>query len=34
MGHAGRMRVAVHGYNTMDDVETFLRELADALKDV
>lgn len=34
MGHAGRMRVAIHGYNTAGDVETFLRELATALKSV
>lgn len=27
MYHAGRIRVALHGYNTLDDVETFLREL-------
>ena len=27
MYHAGRIRVALHGYNTMDDVETFLKEL-------
>lgn len=31
MYHAGRIRVALHGYNTMDDVETFLRELRAAL---
>jgi selenocysteine lyase/cysteine desulfurase len=31
MHHAGRLRVALHGYNTMNDVEVFLRELADAL---
>lgn len=31
MHHAGRLRVAIHGYTTADDVETFLRELATAL---
>lgn len=31
MSHAGRLRVALHGYNTMDDVERFLRELQAAL---
>ncbi|MFK7777086.1 MAG: aminotransferase class V-fold PLP-dependent enzyme [Gimesia sp.] len=31
MYHAGRIRVALHGYNTMTDVETFLRELTQAL---
>lgn len=31
MHHAGRLRVAIHGYTTDDDVETFLRELATAL---
>lgn len=31
MHHAGRIRVAWHGYNTSDDVNTFLRELGDAL---
>lgn len=31
MYHAGRIRVSLHGYNTMDDVETFLRELQAAL---
>lgn len=34
MGHAGRLRVALHGYNTAADVDTFLRELGDALKAV
>jgi selenocysteine lyase/cysteine desulfurase len=32
MHHAGRLRVALHGYNTMNDVTTFLRELADAIQ--
>jgi cysteine desulfurase / selenocysteine lyase len=27
MSHAGRLRVALHGYNTREDVTTFLREL-------
>jgi selenocysteine lyase/cysteine desulfurase len=31
MHHAGRLRVAIHGYNTMADVTTFLRELSDAI---
>jgi cysteine desulfurase / selenocysteine lyase len=31
MSHAGRLRVAIHGYNTPDDVEKFLRELKAAL---
>ncbi len=31
MHHAGRLRVALHGYNTMRDVETFLQALANAL---
>ncbi len=31
MYHAGRIRVALHGYNTLDDVETFLRELKHSL---
>ncbi len=31
MHHAGRLRVALHGYNTPGDVETFLQALADAL---
>jgi cysteine desulfurase / selenocysteine lyase len=32
MSHAGRLRVAIHGYNTADDVEKLVRELKDALK--
>jgi len=32
MSHAGRLRVALHGYNTMDDVERFLSELCEALR--
>jgi selenocysteine lyase/cysteine desulfurase len=31
MSHAGRLRVAIHGYNTADDVEHFLIELKTAL---
>lgn len=31
MSHAGRLRIAVHGYNTAADVETLLRELRAAV---
>ncbi len=31
MSHAGRLRVAIHGYNTEKDVETFLTVLKEAL---
>lgn len=31
MHHAGRLRVAIHGYNTMADVERFLEALKEAL---
>jgi selenocysteine lyase/cysteine desulfurase len=31
MSHAGRLRVAIHGYNTTEDVEKFLKELKAAL---
>jgi selenocysteine lyase/cysteine desulfurase len=31
MSHAGRLRVAVHGYNTAADVERFVKELRGAL---
>lgn len=34
MSHAGRLRVAIHGYNTHADIDTFLRELTTALKSV
>jgi selenocysteine lyase/cysteine desulfurase len=34
MSHAGRLRVAIHGYNTAGDVERFVRALADALRQV
>ena len=32
MHHAGRIRIAVHGYNTEDDIRRFLRVLARLLK--
>ncbi|MBS0265014.1 MAG: aminotransferase class V-fold PLP-dependent enzyme [Planctomycetes bacterium] len=31
MAHAGRLRIAIHGYNTVEDIETLLRELRAAL---
>ncbi len=31
MSHAGRLRIAIHGYNTQHDVETLLRELRAAI---
>ncbi|MFO0821770.1 MAG: aminotransferase class V-fold PLP-dependent enzyme [Gemmataceae bacterium] len=31
MSHAGRIRIAIHGYNTADDIERLLRELKAAL---
>lgn len=34
MSHAGRLRVAIHGYNTAKDVEYFLRELRTAMQQV
>ena len=34
MSHAGRLRVAIHGYNTADDIELFLTELKSALRAV
>ncbi|MEZ4731452.1 MAG: aminotransferase class V-fold PLP-dependent enzyme [Caldilineaceae bacterium] len=34
MAQAGRMRIAIHGYNTMADVETLLRTLTRALNAV
>ena len=34
MSHAGRLRIAIHGYNTMDDVQRFLRVLEEALGEV
>jgi cysteine desulfurase/selenocysteine lyase len=32
MSHAGRLRVAIHGYNTMADIEYFLQALEEALR--
>jgi len=32
MASAGRLRVAIHGYNTADEVEVLLRELKAGLK--
>ena len=34
MSHAGRLRIAIHGYNTTADIETFLSELREALTSV
>lgn len=34
MSHAGRLRIALHGYNTMSDVERLLAELRVALKQI
>lgn len=34
MHHAGRIRVAIHGYNTQADIVSFLRELNHALRNV
>lgn len=34
MSHAGRLRVAIHGYNTAEDIERFLQTLAGAVKAV
>ena len=31
MSHAGRVRIAIHGYNTAEDVEKLLKELRSAL---
>lgn len=33
MAHAGRLRIAIHGYNTAEDIETLLRELKAGLAD-
>jgi cysteine desulfurase / selenocysteine lyase len=33
MAQAGRLRVAIHGYNTLSDIETFLTALREALED-
>jgi selenocysteine lyase/cysteine desulfurase len=32
MHHAGRIRIALHGYNTTDDVDKLLLVLGEALK--
>lgn len=32
MSHAGRLRVAIHGYNTRNDITTLMRELSSTLK--
>jgi cysteine desulfurase / selenocysteine lyase len=34
MHHAGRLRVAIHGYNTAENVEGFLKELREALSSI
>ena len=34
MCHAGRLRVAIHGYNTASDIDRLIRSLWEALKDV
>jgi cysteine desulfurase / selenocysteine lyase len=34
MAQAGRMRVAIHGYNTQADIERFLSALTGALRHV
>ena len=34
MSHAGRLRIAIHGYNTMDDIEFLLQSLEEALNQV
>ncbi len=34
MYHAGRIRVAIHGYNTQADIDLFLKELSNALRAV
>jgi selenocysteine lyase/cysteine desulfurase len=34
MSHAGRLRIAIHGYNTAADVDTLLRELRTSLEQV
>jgi cysteine desulfurase/selenocysteine lyase len=32
MAHAGRIRVSLHGYNTIADIDMFLQKLAEALR--
>jgi selenocysteine lyase/cysteine desulfurase len=32
MYHAGRIRIAIHGYNTREDVDHLLRQLAVGLR--
>jgi cysteine desulfurase/selenocysteine lyase len=34
MHHAGRLRAAIHGYNTPEDMEGFLREISEALSSI
>ncbi len=34
MAHAGRLRVSIHGYNTMADVERFLQKLEEGLRQI
>lgn len=34
MHHAGRLRIAIHGYNTTEDIDCLLRELRSALNNV
>jgi selenocysteine lyase/cysteine desulfurase len=34
MGNAGRLRVAVHGYNTSQDIETLMSTLSEILKSI
>jgi len=33
MSQAGRLRIAIHGYNTSDDIEHFLKTIREALND-
>ena len=34
MSHAGRLRVAIHGYNTAEDVERFVSSLKEAIRSI
>ena len=34
MTHAGRLRISLHGYNAMADVDKFLQKLEEALSHV